>query len=82
MTRPRDEKSTGGCGDVATAGIDGGLTRREYPGQPISVGVEVLSVDSCIDAIERCGGRILMGKVAVPGVAWFAACQDSEATRS
>jgi predicted enzyme related to lactoylglutathione lyase len=59
-------------------GIDGGLTRREYPGQPISVGIEVPAVDACTELVERCGGKTLVGKVALPGVAWFAVCQDSE----
>ncbi len=65
-------------GTGEATGIDGGLTRREYPGQPISVGVEVSSLDSSIEAVQRCGGKILVGKVAVPGVAWLAVCQDSE----
>ncbi len=33
-------------GDGASAGINGVLTRREYPGQPISVGIEVPAVDA------------------------------------
>lgn len=59
-------------------GIRGGLTRREYPGQPISVGIEVAAVDDCTSLVEKCGGKTIVGKVAVPGVAWFAMCQDSE----
>ena len=65
-------------GDGAGGGIDGGLTRREYPGQPISVGIEVPAVDACTALVERCGGKTVVGKVALPGVAWFALCQDSE----
>jgi predicted enzyme related to lactoylglutathione lyase len=64
--------------DGATAGINGGLTRREYPGQPIGVGIEVPAVDPCLDAVEKCGGKVVVKKVALPGVAWFAVCQDSE----
>jgi hypothetical protein len=33
--------------DGSSAGINGGLTRREYPGQSISVGIEVPAVDVC-----------------------------------
>ena len=65
-------------GDGASSGIKGGLTRREYPGQPISVGIEVPAVDACTGLVEKCGGKTLVGKVALPGVAWFAVCQDSE----
>jgi predicted enzyme related to lactoylglutathione lyase len=65
-------------GDGASPGINGGLTRREYPGQPISVGIEVPAVDACTTLVEKAGGKILVPKVALPGVAWFAVCQDSE----
>ena len=65
-------------GDGASAGIDGGLTRREFPGQPISVGIEVPEVSASTDLVEKSGGRIIVGRVALPGVAWFAVCQDSE----
>jgi predicted enzyme related to lactoylglutathione lyase len=34
-------------GGDGSAGIDGGLTRREYRGQPISVGIEVSEVEAC-----------------------------------
>ncbi|HEY1494124.1 MAG TPA: VOC family protein [Candidatus Solibacter sp.] len=64
--------------DGASSGINGGLTRREYPGQPISIGIEVPAVDACTDLVEKCGGKTVVGKVALPGVAWFAVCQDSE----
>jgi len=60
------------------SGINGGLTRRGYPGQPISLGIEVPSVDACTDLVAKCGGKIPVGKVALPGVAWFAVCQDPE----
>jgi predicted enzyme related to lactoylglutathione lyase len=64
-------------GDGASS-INGGLTKREYPGQPISIGIEVPSVDVCTNLVEKSGGRTLVAKVAIPGVAWFAVCQDSE----
>ena len=65
-------------GDAASAGVNGGLTRRKYPGQPISVGIEVPAVDECTDLVEKCGGKTLVSRVALPGVAWFAVRQDSE----
>ena len=64
--------------DSASAGINGGLTRREYPGQPIGVGVEVPAVDASAALIEKYGGKVLVGKVGLTSVAWFAVCQDSE----
>jgi predicted enzyme related to lactoylglutathione lyase len=65
-------------GDGVSSGIDGGLTRREYPGQPISVGIEVPEVDACTTLVEKSGGKILVSKIALPGLAWYAVCQDSE----
>jgi predicted enzyme related to lactoylglutathione lyase len=64
--------------DGHSNGINGGLTRREYPGQPISIGIEVLAVEACTALVEKSGGKTLVNKVALPGVAWFAVCQDSE----
>ena len=65
-------------GDSASAGINGGLNRREYPGQPISIGIEVPAVEACTDLVEKSGGKTLVRKIAIPGVAWYAVCQDSE----
>src|SRR5947199_4852469 len=59
-------------------GIDGSLARREYPGQPIGVGVQVSSVDTVVSSVERSGGKILVPKIASAGVGWFAVCQDPE----
>jgi hypothetical protein len=64
--------------DGVSPGINGGLTRREYPGQPISVGIEVPSVNACTEMVEKLGGKTLVARIAIPGVAWFAVCQDSE----
>jgi len=40
-----------------------GLTRREFPGQPIGIG---------IGRVEEHGGKILFPKTALPKMAWFA----------
>jgi uncharacterized protein len=37
------------------AGINGGLTRREYPGQPIGIGVEVTGMEEILGRIEIFG---------------------------
>ena len=54
------------------------MTAREFPGQPIGVGIEVESVDDVIAAVEKNGGNVIMGKQQIPQRAWFALCQDSE----
>src|SRR5436305_1233525 len=42
---------------ITSDGVSGGLTRREYPGQPISLGIEVPTVDMCTDLVEKSGGK-------------------------
>src|SRR5262245_50623295 len=60
------------------AGINGGLTRREFPGQPIGVGIEVPSVAEYTTRVEKHGGKVLVGQQQLPKIGWFAVCQDSE----
>jgi predicted enzyme related to lactoylglutathione lyase len=61
------------------SGINGGLTRREYLDQPIGIGVEVTGIDEMLARIEQCGGKILVGKNALPNARlWLAVCKDSE----
>ena len=59
-------------------GIGGGLTRREFPGQPIGIGIQVRAVDEFIKRVETHGGKIVVGRTALPKVGVFAVCQDSE----
>ena len=59
-------------------GINGVLSRRELPGQPIGIGIQVPSVDDFTALVEQHGGKVLVRKGAIPTVAWFSVCQDSE----
>src|SRR5437763_9930186 len=56
----------------------GGLTRREFPGQPISLGIDVPELGAHTELVEKARRKTVAPKVAIPGVAWFAVCQDSE----
>jgi predicted enzyme related to lactoylglutathione lyase len=59
-------------------GINGGMGRRKDPHEcPINT-VGVPSVDEYLDKITAAGGQILMPKMAIPGVGWYAACKDTE----
>ncbi|MEZ5320380.1 MAG: VOC family protein [Vicinamibacterales bacterium] len=62
----------------AGPGIDGGMMKRQQPGQP---GTNVIAVDS-VDAIARAiaanGGSEVVPKMAVPGVGWTAYFMDTE----
>lgn len=65
-------------GPASEPGIDGGLVKREYSGQPISVAIGVPSADDYLSRIEAHGGRTIVPKSQLPDGSWFALCQDSE----
>jgi predicted enzyme related to lactoylglutathione lyase len=65
---------TGGTDDTP----DGGLKKREHPQEPITNYVSVNSVSEFSKKIEKLGGKICMGKTAVPVMGYFAVCQDTE----
>jgi len=61
-------------------GIDGGLTRREPTTMDINtVGVEDL--DAYVEKVKSNGGTIIMPRMAVPGVGWWAVFQDLEGNK-
>jgi uncharacterized protein len=59
-------------------GIDGGLARRENPSDTTINTIGVASIDEYLAKIEKNGGRIIMSKVALPGIGWFGRCEDTE----
>ena len=59
-------------------GINGGLARREQPGQPPTNVVAVPSVDEAARTIVAAGGKEVVPKMAVPGVGWTAYFADTE----
>jgi uncharacterized protein len=65
-------------GGDSTPGINGGMMRK--PGGIASttntIGVE--SVDSAIATVTKAGGKLVMPKTPIPGVGYFAYCQDTE----
>ena len=60
-------------------GINGGLMRR-MPGQPSGMinYIEVQSVDEFSKKIQSKGGKIIKPKTQIPGVGYFAMCNDTE----
>ena len=62
-------------------GINGGMSRREA-GRPANTvnTVDVASVDEFSAKIGKSGGEVMMPKMAIPGVGFFALCQDPEGT--
>ena len=65
---------TGGGDDTP----DGGLMARKHPEQPITNYVNVASVDKSAAKVEILGGKVCVPKTAVPGMGYFAICQDTE----
>jgi predicted enzyme related to lactoylglutathione lyase len=59
-------------------GINGGMMRK--PGGIASttntIGVE--SVDGSVAAVTKAGGKLVMPKTPIPGVGYFAYCEDTE----
>jgi predicted enzyme related to lactoylglutathione lyase len=62
-------------------GINGGLGRREDPADRTINTIDVPSVDDFAAKISGAGGRVLVPKVAIPGVGWFAMCLDTEGNK-
>lgn len=66
---------------VATGGgpgIDGGLSRREFPGQTPTNVIAVPSVDESTKTVLAAGGIEVAPKMAVQGVGWAAYFKDTE----
>jgi predicted enzyme related to lactoylglutathione lyase len=60
-------------------GIDGGLMKRNMPGQPFANYVSVKSIDDFNDKIQTNGGVIVMPKQEIaPGMGWIAVFKDPE----
>ena len=60
------------------ASPDGGLMKRVHPGQSITNYILVPSVTKFMAKVKKLGGDICKPKSAVPGMGYFAVCQDTE----
>lgn len=59
-------------------GIDGGLGRRTEPGSGTENTVGVDSVDDFVKKVVANGGKVIQPKGPIPGIGWFASCEDTE----
>ncbi len=59
-------------------GVDGGLMKREMPGQFITIYIDVPSVDDYVDKVKKLGGQVVVPKTAIPDMGYFAVCVDPE----
>lgn len=69
-------------GAPSEPGIDGALMRREQRPEwsgPATVNtLAVPSVDEALCRVVAAGGHVVADKMAVPGVGYYAYCQDTE----
>lgn len=62
----------------AEASPDGGMIKRMHPGHTITQYILVPSVTRQMAKVKKLGGSICKPKTAVPGMGYFAICQDTE----
>jgi predicted enzyme related to lactoylglutathione lyase len=65
-------------GDEKEPGINGGFTKKIETGILNMNTIGVSSVDKFSKIIPDNGGKVLIPKTPIPGVGWFATCQDTE----
>lgn len=58
--------------------VDGGMMQRQNPQQPITNYIDVPSIDEYAAKVEKLGGKVIVPKMAVPGIGYFAVCLDTE----
>jgi predicted enzyme related to lactoylglutathione lyase len=59
------------------AGINGGIAKSQ--GEPLTVNtVEVASIDEVAEKVTANGGKVVVPKMAIPGVGYQLYCQDTE----
>ena len=61
------------------ADVGGGIMKRQDPQeQQITNFIDVSSVDEYSSKIEKLGGKVVVSKMAVPSMGYFAICRDTE----
>ena len=64
--------------DAGETGINGGLMKKAGPNQTALNYVQVEDLDAHTGKIESAGGKVVHGKMPVPGMGWFAIATDPE----
>jgi len=65
-------------GTDGVPGINGGLLKRQAPTTATTNTIGVESVDAAVTAVQGAGGKMIMPKMAIPTVGYFAYCEDTE----
>jgi predicted enzyme related to lactoylglutathione lyase len=61
-----------------TPGVGGGLGKRMDPSQRMTNYFGVPSIDTAMKQVSDLGGKLISGKMAVPGMGFLANCMDTE----
>jgi len=72
-TVPVNEK-----GELVRPGVNGGILKKQNPDQIPVTFVQVESVDEYVKKIESLGGKVVVPKMEVPGICWWALALDPE----
>lgn len=65
-------------GPADKAGINGAITERQEHLQAVINSIDVENFEQGAEAVRQAGGEVLMEKTAIPGVGYFAYCEDTE----
>lgn len=65
-------------GEEGQPGIDGALMKREAPTTSTVNTVAVPLLDEYLTKVTKSGGKVITSKTTIPGVGYFAYCQDTE----
>jgi predicted enzyme related to lactoylglutathione lyase len=58
--------------------LGGGMMKRKMPQQPNINYIGVEPVDEYASKVEKIGGKVVLSKMPVPGMGYFAVCLDTE----
>jgi len=65
-------------GEEKLPGINGGLMKKQNPGQPVANSIDVANLDDAVKRIEAAGGKIVVSKMAIPSVGLLAYFKDPD----
>ena len=65
-------------GADGTPGINGGMMKKPGGISCTTNTIGVDSVDSAVAAVTKAGGKLVLPKTPIPGVGYFAYCEDTE----
>ena len=65
-------------GDENTPGINGAITKKRDPNQPITNSISVEDIDKSMEVIENSGGTVVVPKTPIPKNGWLSFFKDPD----